>query len=202
MHFSIIAIVFGVIFIAELPDKSMFATLALSLRYRRLYVWLGVAAAFLVHVLIAVIAGHFLTLLPKRWVELVVGLLFIAGAALLLFGKDEDGSAERDEAAKASREAKRLSHSFFKVFGTSFLVVFLGEWGDITQIATANYAAKYHDIVNVAIGATLGLWTVAALGIVLGAKLLDHVPARILQRATGIILLGFAAFSIISAIRH
>jgi putative Ca2+/H+ antiporter (TMEM165/GDT1 family) len=193
MNLSIIALVFGVVFIAELPDKSMFASLALSARYRKSYVWLGAAAAFLVHVIIAVTAGRLLRLLPKQPLEIIVGLLFLAGAAFLLFGKDED---ESDEKAKLAREADRYNHTFLKVFVTSFAVIFIGEWGDITQIVVANYAAKYHSALSVGIGAVLGLWTVAAVGIFLGSKLLDKVPARKVQKITGVILLIFAIFSI------
>jgi len=193
MHLSIIALVFGVVFIAELPDKSMFASLALSARYRKIYVWLGVAAAFLVHVIIAVTAGRLLRLLPRQPLEIIVGLLFLAGAGLLLFGKDED---ESDEAVKLARETDRYKHTFLKVFATSFAVIFLGEWGDITQIVTANYAAKYHSALSVGLGAVLGLWSVAAVGIFLGSKLLDKVPGRTVQKVTGVALLIFAIFSI------
>lgn len=201
MNIAIAALVFAVVFVAELPDKSMFASLALSTIYRKSYVWMGAAAAFLVHVIIAVTAGRLLTFLPHRIVEGIVALLFIIGAALLLFGHDEDESKEEAKLTKDDREAKRNSHSFGKVFSTSFLIVFLGEWGDITQIATANYAAKYHDVWSVGIGAVLGLWSVAALGIILGSKLLDHIPGRIIQRIIGVILLIFAVISIIAALK-
>ncbi len=195
------AVVFGVIFVAELPDKSMFAALTLGTRFRKSYVWMGVAAAFLVHVIIAVTAGHFLTLLPKKPLEFAVGLLFLLGAGLLLFGKNEDEARERQKLEQEAAEGK-ITKEFWRVFTTSFLVVFLGEWGDITQIATANYAAKYHDVWSVGIGATLGLWAVAAGGVFVGSRLLDKIPARVVQRITGGILLLFAAVSIASAFRH
>jgi putative Ca2+/H+ antiporter (TMEM165/GDT1 family) len=198
MGLSVILVVFGVIFIAELPDKSMFASLALSTRFRKSYVWLGAAAAFLVHVVIAVTAGHFLTLLPHKLLEITVGILFLVGAYLLTFGKDEDGGQERE---KLQKEARQVSDSFAKVFTTSFVVIFLGEWGDITQIATANYAAKYHDPLVVGTCAVAALWSVAALGVLLGSKLLDHVPARTLQRTTATILLIFAVVSFATAFK-
>jgi putative Ca2+/H+ antiporter (TMEM165/GDT1 family) len=198
VNLSVILLVFGVVFIAELPDKSMFASLALSTRFRRSYVWMGAASAFFVHVLIAVTAGHFLTLLPRHLLELIVGGLFLLGAGLLLFGKDEDESEEKTKLTKESDD--KNSSEFLKVYATSFTVVFLGEWGDITQIVTANYAAKYHDVWSVGIGAVLGLWTVAALGIFIGSKLLEHIPGRIVQRATSVILLLFAALSIWSGL--
>ncbi|HEY4160779.1 MAG TPA: TMEM165/GDT1 family protein [Candidatus Saccharimonadales bacterium] len=193
-----ILVVFGVIFIAELPDKSMFASLALSTRFRKSYVWAGAATAFLVHVIIAVTAGHFMTLLPRKLLEGIIGGLFLLGAGLLFFGKDEDEAEERKKLEKQTRGA---TDGFLKVFTTSFVVIFLGEWGDITQIATANYAAKYHDPWGVGIGAVAALWTVAALGVTLGSKLLNRVPARTLKRITAVILLIFAAISLFAAFK-
>jgi putative Ca2+/H+ antiporter (TMEM165/GDT1 family) len=169
--------------------------LILSTRYHAGYVWLGAAAAFLVHVIIAVTAGRLITLLPHHVVELVVGLLFIAGAALVLFGKHglEDGTRGKELSDKEA-------HSFRKVFGTAFGIVFIGEWGDITQIAIANYAAKYNAL-SVAVGGTLGLWAVTGLAIVAGGKVLNVVPPKVLQRITGLILLGFGIFNLVSVFR-
>lgn len=198
MDLTTVAVVFGVIFIGELPDKSMFASLVLGTRFRRRYVWLGAAAAFLIHVIIAVTAGHFMTLLPHKVLELVVGLLFLLGAGLLVFGKDEDESAERK---KLERETSGKADTFGKVFATSFIVIFLGEWGDLTQIATANYAAKYHDPLSVGVGAVAALWAAAALAVLLGSKLMTRIPARTLQRVTAGILLIFAGVSFYSAFK-
>ena len=198
MSLGILLTVAAVIFLAELPDKSMFASLVLGTRYRPLYVWLGVASAFLVHVIIAVTAGSLLHLLPHRLVQSVVAVLFLAGAGLVLFSVEEEESEA--EEAEANLEKGALPTPFWRVFLTSFTVIFLGEWGDITQIATANYAAKY-DPLTVAVGATLGLWLVSGLGVVLGAKLLKYVNVRLLQRITAAILVIFAIISAISAIR-
>src|ERR1017187_7766135 len=87
MQLGIIALVFGVIFISELPDKSLFASLILGSRFPSLYVWLGAATAFLVHVIIAFTAGRLLTLLPHRLLEAIIAVLFLGGALLLFFGK-------------------------------------------------------------------------------------------------------------------
>ena len=76
---------FITVFPAELPDKSMFATIVLVTRYRRPgWVWLGVVAAFTVHVVVAVAAGSLLGLLPDVVVQLIVGTLFLVGSVLLL----------------------------------------------------------------------------------------------------------------------
>lgn len=198
MDFGIAVLVFGVIFISELPDKSMFASLILGMRYRKKYVWMGAAAAFLIHVVIAVSAGQAFGLLPHRVVEAVVALLFLAGALLLLFGKH--GLEPEPKIDDGPKFTKKTS-SFWKVFGTSFTVVFLGEWGDITQIATANYTAHYHQPLSVGIGAVLALWTVAAIAVVTGSKLLKVIPGHLLQRITAAILLLFAVISAYSTIR-
>ncbi len=198
MDFAIIALVFAVVFIAELPDKSLFASLVLGSRFPGWYVWLGAASAFLVHVIIAVTAGKLLTFLPHRILEAVITLIFLAGASLLFFGRHgvEDESTKKKSTAQTS-----ATMSFWKVYATSFGVVFLGEWGDITQIVTANYAAKYHNPWSVGIGAILALWCVTALAITVGAKALNLVPPKVLQRTTGTILLLFAIFSGIAALR-
>jgi Ca2+/H+ antiporter, TMEM165/GDT1 family len=190
MNIEIIALVFAVIFIAELPDKSLFASLILGSKYPSFYVWLGAACAFLVHVVIAVTAGKLLTFLPHEVLEIIITLLFLGGALLLFFGKH--GVEEQNH---HTERTSKQSSTFLKVFGASFGVVFLGEWGDITQIATANYAARFHNPWSVGIGAILGLWTVTALAVTVGTKALTLVPPKILQRVTGSIMLLFAIYS-------
>jgi Ca2+/H+ antiporter, TMEM165/GDT1 family len=198
MHPGIILLIFAIIFIAELPDKSLFASLVLGSRFPAWYVWLGAAAAFTVHVIIAVTAGKLLTFLPHQILELVIGLLFLAGALLLFFGKHGV-----EEAAPHPHASSHSSKSqFWKIFATSFGVVFLGEWGDITQIATANYAAHYHDPWSVGVGAILALWAVTGLAVTVGVKALTLVPPRLLQTITGSVLLLFAALSLFSAIHQ
>src|SRR3954447_3767604 len=93
ISFTVMAITFGVVFLAELPDKTALAGLMLGTRYRASYVFAGVAAAFAVHVTLAVAAGSVLTLLPHRLVQALVGVLFLAGAAMLMFKRD-DGEEE------------------------------------------------------------------------------------------------------------
>jgi Ca2+/H+ antiporter, TMEM165/GDT1 family len=191
---AVVGIVFAVTFLAELPDKSLFASLVLGARYRPLPVWLGVAAAFALHVVIAVIAGGILTLLPHRVVQAIVAALFLAGAALLLL------TSESEEAAEGVEEGmRRVPPSFRRVWLTSFGVVFVGEWGDITQLTTANYAARYADPLSVAVGAVAGLWLVSGLAVTVGQAVLSRVPVLIVRRASGLILLAFAALSAYAA---
>ncbi|MFF3558558.1 TMEM165/GDT1 family protein [Streptomyces sp. NPDC002574] len=186
---TVAAITFGVIFLAELPDKTALAGLMLGTRYRASYVFCGVAAAFLVHVALAIAAGSVLTLLPHRWVQGVVGLLFLAGAAVLLFKKDED-----EEEVKAPAD-----QSFWKVSGAGFMLILVAEFGDLTQIMTANLAARYDDPIAVGLGAVLGLWAVGAIGILGGRTLMKYVPLRLITKVAAAVMVLLAGFSLYEA---
>ncbi|HET6636178.1 MAG TPA: TMEM165/GDT1 family protein [Streptomyces sp.] len=188
---TVAAVTFGVVFLAELPDKTALAGLMLGTRYRASYVFAGVATAFLIHVGIALAAGQVLTLLPHRIVDAVVGVLFLAGAGVLLFKKDDDD----DEHARTPAD-----QSFWKVFGSGFMLILVAEFGDLTQIMTANLAARYDDPLSVGVGALLALWAVAALGILGGRTLMRHVPLRLITRVAALLMLGLGAYSLYEAI--
>jgi putative Ca2+/H+ antiporter (TMEM165/GDT1 family) len=194
-YLAVIGAAFVITFLAELPDKSMFASLVLGTRYRPIQVWAGAAGAFTVHMAIAVTAGQLLTLAPQTVVRGVVAALFLAGAAYLWVTSFRDG---QHEDADAARQGGRPM-SFWRVAGMSFGLVFLAEWGDITQITAANLAARYGAL-PVFIGATAGLWVVAGVAVSLGAKSLDMIPVRWIQRITAVILLGFGVHSVVTAI--
>jgi putative Ca2+/H+ antiporter (TMEM165/GDT1 family) len=192
VHFSIVLAVFPVIFIGELPDKSMFASLVLASRGRVLSVWAGAAAAFLVHVVIATTIGVGLfALLPQRIVEALVTVLFAVGA---VFAFRE--ANKRDELELVERETR--SHP--QVATAAFAVVFIAEWGDLTQVLTANMAAHYHSPLSVGVGATLALWSVAAIAVLSGQGLMRRVPVRRVRQVTGVVLLVLAALSARSAL--
>jgi Ca2+/H+ antiporter, TMEM165/GDT1 family len=189
---TIAATVFGVIFLSELPDKTALASLVLGSRYRPWYVFTGVAAAFAVHVGLAIAAGSLLSLLPHRPLEIVVAVLFAAGAVMLLRGRGEEGSDEHT--VMHGREP-----GFWRVAWMSFGVILVAEFGDLTQIATATLAARYHDPLSVGVGATLGLWAVGGLAIVGGRSLLKVIPLTWITRAAAAVMLVLAGVSIAAA---
>ncbi|MFF2651979.1 TMEM165/GDT1 family protein [Streptomyces sp. NPDC058045] len=189
---SVTALVFGVVFLAELPDKTALAGLVLGTRYRASYVFAGVAAAFAVHVALAVAAGSVLTLLPGRLVHAITGVLFLCGAAVLALQK---GGEEDDEEIRKPRD-----QSFWRVSGAGFMLILVAEFGDLTQIMTANLAARYNDPVSVAIGAVLALWAVAGLGILGGRALMKRVPLRLITRVAAILMLALGVWSLYEAI--
>ncbi|MEU3407623.1 TMEM165/GDT1 family protein [Streptomyces sp. NPDC006670] len=188
--FTVLAIAFGVVFLAELPDKTALAGLMLGTRYRASYVFAGVAAAFAVHVALAIAAGSVLTLLPHRLVQAVVGLLFLAGAAMLLFKKGDD-----EEEVKPPAD-----QSFWKVSGAGFMLILVAEFGDLTQIMTANLAARYDNPLSVGLGAVLALWAVAGIGILGGRTLMKYVPLRLITKVAACVMLALAGFSLYEAI--
>jgi putative Ca2+/H+ antiporter (TMEM165/GDT1 family) len=193
VNILLILLVFGIVLIAELPDKTMFASLMLGTRFAARWVFLGAAAAFAVHVVIAVTAGSLLGLLPHRLLEVLIAALFLLGAAYMLHASRSEQEGEED--AAAAREGS----SAWAGIAASFGVIFLGEWGDITQIATANLAAKYHNPLAVGIGAVLGLWAAALLAITAGRTLLRYISVTLLHRIGALIFLGFAVYSFVQA---
>lgn len=187
------ATTFGLVFPAELPDKTALASLMLGSRYRPIYVYVGVTAAFAVHVLVAIAAGSLLTLLPHRALSAVVAVLFGLGAVLLIRGR---GEAEKPAEAKADTPP-----TFLRVATTSFVVILVAEFGDLTQILIVNLAARYHDPLAVGVGALLGLLAVAALAIAGGRGLLRFVPARTITLIGAAAMAVLAVINLVSAIR-
>lgn len=188
--------VFAVTFIAELPDKSLFASLALGTRYRPAHVWLGVAAAFAVHVALAVGAGGLLTLAPNAVIDFVTAGLFLGGAVWMLRSAQADENEPGPDAARLGAPPP----SFLRVFATSFTVVFIGEWGDVTQITTANFVARYNDPLIVGVAAVAALWTVSALAVFGGAKLLERVPVRWVRLVGAVALTSLGIYSLVRAV--
>lgn len=174
---------FLAVFPAELPDKTMIATVVLVTRYQRpLPVWCGAAAAFAVHVVVAVVAGGLLTLLPETVVKVATALLFAVGAVVLWRSASAAASGDDDEAALAAAGPAGPTTARAAALG-SFGVILLAEWGDLTQFATAGVAASTGEPVAVAIGALLALWAVAGLAVTVGRTLARRLPIHALQRA-------------------
>jgi putative Ca2+/H+ antiporter (TMEM165/GDT1 family) len=194
-YLAVAAIAFGVTFLGELPDKSLFASLVLGTRYRPAYVWAGAAAAFALHMAIAVTAGQLLALLPHRLVDGIVAVLLLAGSAYMWVTSFRQ---QRPESLDSARQGGPPA-SFVRIAGTSFGIVFLAEWGDITQITAANLAARNNPLAVFA-GAALGLWAIAAIAVNVGAKSLDLIPLAGVRRITATILLALGIYTAVTAI--
>jgi len=191
MFWTAFGVAFGTVLLAELPDKTMFATLVLTTRFRRrLAVWLGVVGAFTFHVALAVSIGSLLRQLPTTPVRLVVATLFLIGGVVLLRSKPDDDATDA--------EPERVP--FLRVALASASVVGLAEFGDLTQLATAGIAARYSAPFAVALGAIVALASVAGLAVTVGGWIVHHVPLRIVQRVAGIAFIVFAAVTAVTAV--
>lgn len=203
VQLATVATTFALVFVGELPDKTAIAGLVLGTRYRWWWAFAGIAAAFLTHVVIAVTAGSLLGLLPERVLQVVVGLIFLAGAVLVWREGDEgeDDEEDEEEAAVTAAEGGAAAIGFWKVAALSYGVIFLAEWGDITQILTANLAARYRDPLSVGLGATLGLWGVGLLSVVGGKALLRVLPMRWIARTAALVMTVLGVVDLVRAAR-
>jgi putative Ca2+/H+ antiporter (TMEM165/GDT1 family) len=102
----------------------------------------------------------------------------------------------KDDADLASREASKHG-----VVLTAFIVIFLAEWGDLTQILTANLAAKYHSPLSVGLASVLALWAVAGLAVIGGNRVMRFVPIATVRKITAAVLVGLAMYTAWTAIR-
>jgi len=194
VNLAVAATTFAVVFPAELPDKTALASLMLGSRYRPTYVFTGVAAAFAVHVVLALVAGSLLGLLPHRVLAAIVAVLFGVGAVLLFRGRGE----EEEEVERATAETPP---TFLRVAAVSFGLILVAEFGDLTQIVLINLAARFHDPLAVGTGGLLALWAVAGLAIVGGRGLLRIMPVRLITLIGAAVMAVLAVISLISVIR-
>ena len=175
--------VFGVIFIAEIPDKTAVAALVLATKYRPLPVFLGTALALTVQSVIAVAAGGLLSRLPTRPVHIAAGLLFLAFAVMMWRRK-----ADAPDAAAGG--APTAEPTFWRAFSRVFGVVFLAEWGDLTQLGTATLAASSARPLTVFLGSTLALWCVAAIAVFIGHRAGKVLNPELTKKIAAVIFVG------------
>jgi len=192
---EIFVTVFGVIFIAELPDKTAVAALVLATRHRALPVFAGTALALIVQSAIAVAAGGVLALLPQRPVHIGAGLIFL-GSALSMW-RSKDDATEPAPQGDAADGADSAPPSFKGAFFKAFAVVFVAELGDLTQLGTAALAARFRSPVTVFAASAAALCAVAALAVFLGNRLSRLINPRRVQRLAalvfGVLGLGFVS---------
>jgi putative Ca2+/H+ antiporter (TMEM165/GDT1 family) len=189
---------FLVILPSELPDKSFIATLVLATRYQRGWVWLGVSLAFAVQTTIAVVAGGLIGLLPQAAVLGAATALFAAGAIILFRGGLRSRTAAKSEADAEADEVRERTHTVtrsWQAAGVAFMVIFVAEWGDLTQLLTAGLVARTGDPISVGLGAWLALITISAAAVLVGGWLQSRVPLWRVRLISGFVLTGLAIWS-------
>jgi putative Ca2+/H+ antiporter (TMEM165/GDT1 family) len=183
----------ALMFVLELPDKTFVATVIMSTKARPALIVIGGSTALVLQMGIAVGAGSLLTLFPVHWKDLVVGLLFVGGAAYLLF------VPEAKEERKGEREAALESTGgTWKAITTAFVVIFIGEFGDLTQIQAANFEAKLHQPLEVFLASSLALVSVSFLGAYGGKALQRLIPLSRIRLGGGLIFATLGLWTLIS----
>ena len=185
MDWHLFISIFLLIFVAELPDKTAFATLLMATRGNPRAVFVGVAGAFVIQTVVAVLFGSAFGLLPHKWVFLSAAFLFFAFAATTWMRKEE--KAKGDDSITPDL-------SFGAVAWKAFLVIFIAEWGDITQLATASLQAKFHAPWTLLISAILALWAVTGIAVFAGHRLKTLVHPRTLRRISAVAFVGVGAY--------
>jgi putative Ca2+/H+ antiporter (TMEM165/GDT1 family) len=183
---TLFASTFALIFVAELPDKTAFATLVMATRSHPVAIFIGVALAFLFQTVIAVCFGKAFALLPEHWVHMASGLLFLGFAAATWFRKKEEEAKDGAESASAA--------SFSRTVLSSFIVIFIAEWGDLTQLATATLVAKLPgEVLTIFLSSVLALWSATAVVVVLGMRAKRWINPALLQKVAAV------AFALVGA---
>ena len=174
---------FGLIFLAELPDKTAVATVLMATTLNPYALFIGVALAFVVQSLVAVPFGSLCACVPPHWIKGAAGILFVVFAWMMW----------KREIEEEEKESKEEHHkNFMKTIWSSFLVIFIAEWGDLTQLATATLTAQYQQAFTIFTAATLALWSTTALAIVIGNRAKHLINPRLLQKvgAVAFVLVG------------
>jgi Ca2+/H+ antiporter, TMEM165/GDT1 family len=173
---------FGIIFVAELGDKSQLMAMTFAARYKATTIVLAITAATaLVHLFSVLLGAAVGVALPTKAISVVAGVAFLGFAAWTLRGDELDD----DEAARAARTAR----SVFLTVATAF---FLAELGDKTMLATATLAASGSPVL-VWIGATVGIICAGAIGVLVGRVLGARLPTRVIRIGSAVL---FAVFGI------
>ena len=169
---------------AEIGDKSQLVCMTLAARHRGLPVVIGAIAAFAVLNLLAVLFGAAVAAWLPAWVVVVAVAILFAGFGInALRYNDDDADDEIEE---------KPGHG---IVATTFLLIFLAEFGDKTQIAVAGMGSTSEPSAVWA-GATAALATTSILGVLAGRKLLNRLPLKWIHRISGVFFLLLAVFAV------
>jgi putative Ca2+/H+ antiporter (TMEM165/GDT1 family) len=181
---------FGIIFVAELGDKSQLMALAFAARYRPLPILIGITlATALVHAFSVLLGAVVGVALPTRAIAVVAGLAFFAFAAWTLRG-DTLGD---DEAARADRSTR----SAVLAAATAF---FLAELGDKTMLATITLATN-EGLLGTWLGSTVGMVAADALAILVGSQLGARLPERAIKVGASVTFVVFGVLLVAQGVR-
>ncbi len=190
---------FVLIFLAELPDKTAVATLIMATGDHPIAVFGGVAGAFLIQSLVAVCFGSAFALLPSEVVKVGAGILFLV-FSVVMWRKARADSQHENDSEGPNTPVKASIKTFGKTLWASFMVIFVSEWGDLTQLATAALQAKHQAPFTIFISATLALWSVTALAVFIGNRMKEFINPFLIQRIAAVVFFVFGTVILVGAI--
>lgn len=167
----------AVVALAEIGDKTQLLAIVLATRFQRpMPIVAGIFVATIAnHFLAALVGSQVASILDGQWFRYAIAASFIAMAAWTLIPDKLD-----DEGQKPAR---------FGAFITTLIAFFLVEMGDKTQIATIALGARFHDVLPVTMGTTLGMMIANVPAVFVGHELLKYVPLNIVRMiAAGLFL--------------
>ena len=182
--------VLGVVFVAELGDKSQLLALALAARHRAGLVLAGLAAAAATMLGLAVLLGTVLgEALPQRPVQVVAGLLFVGFGIWTLREDEEDDDVEDGTRPAGDRNALL----------TTYLSFLAAEFGDKTMLATITLATT-RGALPTWIGATIGMTLASSVAIVIGNRARARLPERPIQLVSAALFVGLGVLLLVEAL--
>lgn len=197
MNWSCLFSSFGLVFLAELGDKTQLAVIAQTCKYRCPWpVFLGASLALAAVTALGVLAGRLVgALIPQRTVEIVAGLGFVLMGVItwLAARKEEAAVPECETEAGPSHPPSSWN---WQAFATTLGLLFLAELGDKTQLAVLGLSTQAPSAWAVLAGGTLALSAVSGLGVIGGQYLSERIPRRRLERFSA---LAFVVIGILTA---
>ena len=183
----------GLVFVAELGDKTQLVALGFGARHRVGLVLVGVAIAYAVSNLLSVVVGGLLGVaLPVRAIGLIGGVLFLGFAAWTLQQQDADTGDEAVPDGEGGAAIDRRSIAL-----SVAAAMFVAELGDKTMLATATLAAQGSPV-HTWVGATVGIILSGALGVLLGRVFGARLPARVTRLGSAVLFALFGAVLLVA----
>lgn len=179
----------GMIFLAELGDKTQLVALTLATRYNaKIVLWGIFCATFGVHIVSASLGWIMGGLLPTDWIKFLAGLAFVGFGFWTLRGDSLDDEENND---------RKITSPFWLVF----ITFFLAELGDKTMLSTVTLAAT-NSFLPVWFGSTIGMVLSDGLAILVGTLLGSRIPERAVKIGAAVIFFGFGIFSMVEGVSH
>ncbi len=185
--YLVIAITFTSVFVAEIGDKSQLMTISLSSKYDRKSVFIGTFSGVGLLTLLAVAVGSIVfQFAPIIYVKLIASAIFILfGIHVLFFQKEEEVDIEEGDRSPLA---------------TSFILSFLAEFGDKTQLVVIALSGRYGSPILVLIGALAGMGTIIGIGVLLGEKIGEVFESEKIDLVAGALFIILGAVFLIEAL--